>query len=232
MRRRHQVVIVGGGPVGVALAVELGQRGIACALVERRIEPQRIPKGQGLTQRSMEHLHFWGVADKVRAIRLLPPEFPMSGVTAYRNLMSEYWYAPPLREIVDRYYFQDSERLPQYLTEEVLRGRMAELANVESRFGWMAEMVAQDASSARVAIVEPGGAGRDTLEADYVVGCDGSHSTVRTQLGIARGGADFDQLMVLAVFRSRELHDGFKRFPPRSTFRAMHPDLKGYWQFF
>ena len=83
MKKRHQVVIVGGGPVGVALAVELGQRGISCALVERRLTPQRIPKGQGLTQRSMEHLYFWGVADKVRAVRLLPPEFPTSGITAY-----------------------------------------------------------------------------------------------------------------------------------------------------
>ena len=71
-----------------------------------------------------------------------------------------------------------------------------------------------------------------TLEADYVVGCDGGHSTVRQQVGIERGGTDFDQLMVLAVIRSRELHEGFKRFPPRSTFRAMHPDLKGYWMFF
>jgi hypothetical protein len=38
--------------------------------------------------------------------------------------------------------------------------------------------------------------------------------------------------MVLAVFRSRELHEALNRFPPRSTYRAMHPDLKGYWQFF
>ena len=38
--------------------------------------------------------------------------------------------------------------------------------------------------------------------------------------------------MVLAVIRSRELHEGFKRFPPRTTFRALHPDLKGYWMFF
>jgi hypothetical protein len=38
--------------------------------------------------------------------------------------------------------------------------------------------------------------------------------------------------MVLAVLRSRELHEGLKRFPPRTTFRAMHPDLQGYWQFF
>jgi 2-polyprenyl-6-methoxyphenol hydroxylase-like FAD-dependent oxidoreductase len=58
MNKRHQVVIVGGGPVGVALAVELGQCGISCALVERRLEPQRIPKGQNLTQRSAEHFYF------------------------------------------------------------------------------------------------------------------------------------------------------------------------------
>ena len=133
MKKRHQVVIVGGGPVGVALAVELGLRGISCALIERRLTPQRIPKGQGLTQRSMEHFYAWGVADKVRAVRLLPPEFPTSGVTAYRNLMSEYWYAPEVREVVNRYYSQESERLPQYLTEEVLRARMAELPDCRKR---------------------------------------------------------------------------------------------------
>jgi hypothetical protein len=55
---------------------------------------------------------------------------------------------------------------------------------------------------------------------------------VRDQIGIARGGADFDQLMVLAVFRSRELHEGLKRFPERSTYNVLHPDLRGYWQFF
>jgi 4-hydroxyisophthalate hydroxylase len=38
--------------------------------------------------------------------------------------------------------------------------------------------------------------------------------------------------MVLALFRSRELHDGLKRFPPRSTYRIIHPELNGYWQFF
>ena len=105
----------------------------------------------------MEHLYFWGVADKVRAVRLLPPEYPASGVTAYRNLMSDTWYAPPLREIVNRYYFQDSERLPQYLTEEVLRARMAELPTVESAFGWAAQAVEQDERGARVTIVKDGG---------------------------------------------------------------------------
>ncbi|MGB6536341.1 MAG: FAD-dependent monooxygenase [Xanthobacteraceae bacterium] len=232
MNNRYQVIIVGGGPVGVALAVELGLRGLSCALVERRIEPQRIPKGQNLTQRSMEHLYSWGIADEVRASRMLPPEYPMSGIVAYRNLSSEYWYAPPLREIVNSYYFQQNERLPQYLVEYVLRKKLARLENVATRFGWLAETVAQDADSARVGIVKEADGARETLVADYVVGCDGGHSIVRRQIGIERSGADFDQVMVLALFRSRELHEKLKRFPPRSTYRVLHPDLQGYWQFF
>ena len=130
MTKRYQVVIVGGGPVGVALAVELGQRGIACALIERRREPQRIPKGQNLTQRSVEHFYYWSVADELRAARILPPSYPMSGIVAYRDLNNEYWAAPPLREIVNHYYFQNNERLPQYQAEHVLRDGDAHAARV------------------------------------------------------------------------------------------------------
>jgi len=231
METRYQVIIVGGGPVGVALAVDLGLRGIRCALVERRLEPPRIPKGQNLTQRSMEHFHAWGVAEEVRAARLLPPSYPMSGIVAYRDLANDYWYAPPLREIVNPYYFQANERLPQYRTEQVLRRRMAQLADVEARFGWTAQKIEQDEGGVGVTIAQDGGA-RDVIAADYVVGCDGGHSMVRQQIGIERSGSDFNQLMVLALFRSRELHAGLERFPPRSTYRVLHPDLKGYWQFF
>jgi len=232
MKKRYQVVIIGGGPVGVALAVELGQRGIACALIERRREPQRIPKGQNLTQRSVEHFYFWGVADALRAARILPPSYPMSGIVAYRDLNNEYWSAPPLREIVNPYYFQENERLPQYQAEYVLRTRLTQFENVETRFGWTADSISQDAAGVEVAIAEDDGPGRELLQADYAVGCDGAHSMVREQAGIARGGADFEQLMVLALFRSPELHDKLKRFPPRSTYRVIHPDLNGYWQFF
>src|SRR5690348_15281013 len=202
----HQVVIVGGGPVGLGLAIDLGLRGVSCALVERRTAPQRIPKGQNLTQRSMEHFWAWGIADAVRAARILPPDYPMNGIVAYDNLAGAYWYAPPLRELVNDYYFQPNERLPQYQTEQVMRARVAELANIDARFGSAVETIEQDLSGVRVAIVDAAGS-RQVLHADYVVGCDGSHSTVRREIGVARGGADYDQLMVLAVFRSRELHE-------------------------
>lgn len=232
MKKRHQVIIIGGGPVGVGLACELGLRGIDCALIERRVGLSNIPKGQNLAPRTLEHIWSWGCVDELRAERIMPRPYPISGITAYGSLMSEYWFAPPQREIVRGFYYQDVERLPQYLTEKVLRKRMGTLPNVAAHFGWVAQGVAQDDNGVRVTMVEHGGSGRETLEADYLVGCDGAHSQVRDQIGIARGGADFDQMMVLAVFRSKELHEGLKRFPGRSTYNVLHPDLKGYWQFF
>lgn len=57
--KNAQVVIVGGGPVGMGLAIALGQRDIRCILVERYARPLPVPKGQNLTPRTMEHFHFW-----------------------------------------------------------------------------------------------------------------------------------------------------------------------------
>src|SRR5258705_13812272 len=111
---------------------------------------------------------------------------------------------------------------------------MAKLPLIEARFGRAAQTIAQDEHGVRVGVVhEAGGGARETLEADYVVGCDGAHSVVRDRAGIRREGTDFDQIMVLAVFHSREFSEGLnKRFPVRSTYRVMDPALNGYWQFF
>ncbi len=232
MNSRYQVAIVGGGPVGVALAVDLGVRGISCALIEPRTEMHRIPKGQNLTQRTVEHFYFWGIVDELRAARIMPPGHPIGEVTAYGNLMSPYWQAPPGREVVRDFYFQANERLPQYAMEVVLRRKLKSLPTVQTCFGWTAEGVEQDERGARVAIIEDGSGRHDTIEADYVVGCDGPRSLVREQVGIRRAGTDFDQRMALIVFRSRELHECLKRFPDRSTFRVMRPENNGYWLFF
>lgn len=230
MNRSYDVVIVGGGPVGVALAVDLGLRGVSCAVVERRTKLSDIPKGQGLTQRTMEHFFFWGIDKELRAARTMRQGHPIGQVTVYQNLMGEFWHAPPGREVVAPYYFQANERLPQYRTEEVLRRRMAGLSRVDDYFGWRASDLEQDAAGVRVTVEKDG----DTrvLEGRYVVGCDGGHSMVRETADIERSGTNFDQVMALVVFRSRELHEALERFPPRSTYRVVNPELEGYWMFF
>jgi 4-hydroxyisophthalate hydroxylase len=231
-RIRVSVVIVGGGPVGLALAVTLGKAGVACALVERRLRPSAVPKGQNLTARSLEHFHFWDCAAQLHAARVLPPGFPIGGITAYEDLASAYWYAPAGRETVAGFYFERNERLPQYLTESVLRDRLRGLDPVTALFGWSAAEITEDAGGVRVTAVRDRGGERCEIAGDYLVGCDGAHSGVRERAGIESSGADFDQRMVLAVFRSPELHARLDRFPPKTTYRVLHPELNGYWRFF
>jgi 4-hydroxyisophthalate hydroxylase len=231
--KRYQVIIVGGGPVGIALAVDLGQRGVAVAVLERGSEVGRLPKGQSLTHRTLEHFYFWECLDDLRNIRLLPPGYPIGGVLAYGSLASDYWH--PYgggRDRLDPYYYQKNDRLPQYLTETVLRRRASELASVDLCFNHTVSSIHQHDEAVRVHVSEPASPDRNLiLEADFVVGCDGTGSTVLSQLGIDRRGTDFDTNMVLAVFESPEFHERTERFGKRTTFHTVHPETRGAWQF-
>lgn len=232
MERQADVVIVGGGPVGMGLAIELGQRGVRNIVVERYPTPQRVPKGQNLTQRTMEHFHFWGAEEQLRAARTVPKEYGIGGLTAYGTLLGDYHYDWLQRELVRPYYFTDNERLPQYATEDVLRARADEIDAIEALYGYSGDAIVEDADGVTVTAVPREGGAPVKVRARYLVGCDGSKSTVRDMAGITQTRSDHDRLMVLLVFRSTGLHELLKRFPGKSFYNVLHPDLKGYWQFF
>ncbi len=227
-----EIIIVGGGPVGMGLAIDLAQRGVASVVVERHPEPQPVPKGQNLTQRTVEHFRAWGVEDAIRAAVTIPKDFGIGGLTAYGTLLSDYSYDWLQREKVRPYYYTDNERLPQYQTEKVLRARAAELPEITLLYGWSAEQVEMDADGASVTIAARAGGERRTLRGAYVVGCDGARSVVRDQVGIRQISDDHDRRMVLLVFRSPELHKLLERYPGKSYINVVNPELDGYWQFF
>jgi 4-hydroxyisophthalate hydroxylase len=231
---RHRDVsaaIVGGGPIGLALAIDLGQRGIECVIVEPNVEPERIPKGQNLTQRTLEHFYFWNAEAQLRAARQIPTDYGIGGITAYETLFSGYHYDWLQRELVRSFYFRDNERLPQYATEGVLRRRLRELASVAGFFGWRARTIVQDATGVDVEIEACDGGEQRIIRAAYVAGCDGSNSIVRRRGGITQTRWDHDKHMVLLVFRSEQLHNLLARFPNKSFYKVLHPKLHGYWQF-
>ena len=227
-----QVIIAGGGPVGLGLAIELGQRGISTLVIERHHTPQPVPKGQNLTQRTMEHFHFWGAEKQLRAARTIPPEYGIGGLTAYGTLLSGHHYDWLQRELVRPFYFTDNERLPQYATEQVLRDRVAELATVEVLYGLSAQAVEDRGDRASLTAIDRASGESFEFTADYVVGCDGARSVVRESAGITQTRSDHDRLMVLLVFRSEELDRLLARFRGKSYYNVLHPDLEGYWQFF
>ena len=71
-----QVLIVGAGPVGLTLAIDLGKRGIRCTLIEKNDAPLGYPKMERCNPRTMEIFRRLGIAEKVRAAGY-PPDWPL-----------------------------------------------------------------------------------------------------------------------------------------------------------
>ena len=69
-----EVLIVGAGPVGLTLAIDLGHKGVRCTLVERKQAPEFLPKMERCNARTMEIFRRMGLAGKIRAAGLGPDE--------------------------------------------------------------------------------------------------------------------------------------------------------------
>lgn len=226
----YDVVIIGGGPVGLGLAVELGQAGISVLLVERHATPVRVPKGQNLTQRTMEHFQAWDAEAALRNARTIPREYGIGGLTAYGTLLGEYRYDWLARERVREYYRTDNERLPQYCTEQVLRDRVTALPSVVTALGCTAQAVSQEEGGVRIRYRDSAGT-EHVASAQYLVGCDGSRSLIRHEAQITQTRSDHDRTMALIVFRSDGLNQLLQRFPGKSFYNVLTPELEGYWMF-
>lgn len=230
MSGEYDVLISGCGPVGAGLAIELGQRGIRVGAVERNLEPPRIPKGQNLTQRTMEHMRAWGVEDAMRAAKTIPGNVGLGGLTAYGTLLSGYHYDWFKRAAVRPYYNADNERLPQYETERVLRERLEAMEHVDVLYGWASETVMDGPDG--VTLAARSGDETRELRGQYLVGCDGSRSRVRQAAGIGEVLDDHDRLMALVVFRSPAFFRLIEGFRDKQFYNVLHPDNDGYWMFF
>lgn len=204
---RTQVLIAGGGPVGLAAAVELGQRGIDCVVVEpREVVSHARPRCKTVNVRTMEHLRRWGLADRLRARAPLPVSWSQDIVFATSltgRELSRFHGVLGLSPQGDRFP-EPGQQAPQYVLEELLREVVAGLAHVTLVTGSTVTVVKQDPDQVHVTITATGGV--DTMiRADYVLGCDGPRSTVREQVGSAYHGEHALRPNFGMVFRAPDL---------------------------
>ena len=163
------VLVVGAGPTGLTLAIDLARRGVHVRIVERTPTHFAGSRGKGLQERSQEILDDLGVAEPIAAAGWrLPIQLSVRG--------------HPVRELPAG----DALVLPQFAVEQVLRDRLARLGvTVELA----TELTGLEQGPGRVDAATSHG----VVTARYLVGCDGGHSTVRTALGVAFDGASSER---------------------------------------
>ncbi|WP_211235913.1 FAD-dependent monooxygenase [Roseomonas gilardii] len=210
-----QVLIIGGGPVGLTLAVDLGRRGIRCTLVEQKPQPEFLPKMERCNARTMELYRRIGLSERIRAAGLRgdvpmdvfvilsmvePPllRLPYPSVEEARaTLVATHDGTQPA---------EPYQLISQYTLEPLLKSVAEGLPGVTLLYGHQFLEFAQDAEGVSATLRAPDGDTR-TLRADYLVGCDGGASPVRRQLGIRlRGEGNLLQLRQ-ALYRCDELFD-------------------------
>jgi 2-polyprenyl-6-methoxyphenol hydroxylase-like FAD-dependent oxidoreductase len=180
--------VVGAGPVGLTLAIELARRGIACRVVDKRAEPaEEADKAIGVHCRTMEIWEDIGVVREAMDSGLW-----LHGQTVFVNGRQTHqvdWDLPDLPYA--------HLGLPQSETERILTARLREHGITVER-GVRLRSFHQD-DDVVTAQLDGASGDAETVRAAYLVGCDGAHSTVRQGLGLRfEGGMGmFPQLFML-----------------------------------
>lgn len=185
------VLVVGAGPVGLSLAIELGLRGIAVTLVEQRSRTGAQPRAKTTNTRSMQHMRRWGIAGALRAAAPLPYDYPTDIVftTALvgRTLaVIENAFEGAKRR--DPRFPEPAQWVPQYTVEKVLHERIARLPSVRLLSGTELVDFTQTASGVSATVRDLTSRETRTIEAAYLVGADGARSRVRSVMGVTMQG--------------------------------------------
>jgi len=215
-------VIVGGGPVGLTAAIELGSRGIPVVLLTENAATSTHPKCNLTNARSMEQFRRLGVAAEVRRSGL-PTDFPPDIVymTRYSGTVIHRHRFPPSGAAVEHYRRQPGgwltpepqHRVSQIFLERILHERARSLPAADIRFGWRADLLDMSDTEVRVEGVEVATGRREVFTAPWLLACDGGRGRLRRRLGIpmgGEGGVDRDFLggrMLAVYFRSRRLNE-------------------------
>jgi 2-polyprenyl-6-methoxyphenol hydroxylase-like FAD-dependent oxidoreductase len=225
--------------VGLVLALDLAQHGVACVVVNSGDAPRAFPKGNTHNTRTMEHYRRLGVAAHVRRVGL--PNDHATDVGYFTRLNGHELARIPMpssREKLERAAHagvldqtpEPTHRANQMYVEAILFERARALPQIELMFGWECVELAEHDDDVAIRVEDAGSRQRE-LCARYVVGCDGGQSFVRRRLGIRyEGEGTLDQpffggAMVSTHLRIPSFYEHL-RFAPCWQYWIVNPSFR------
>ena len=225
------VLIVGAGPVGLALAGDLGWRGRRCLVIEQSDGSIYQPRMDFVGVRTMEFCRRWGIVDWVEHSPY-PRDYPQDNM--YLTALNGYELGrerfPAMQdEVPPPQSPQHRERCPQNMFDPILLRFCRSLPSVELRYRTRLLGFTQDASGITAEVEDLDSGKRETIRARYLVGCDGAASKVRETLDIAMQGEPVLTYTTNVIFRCPDLvkmHDKGKAYRhifvgPEGTFATI-----------
>ena len=192
------VLIAGGGPCGLMLAIELGKRNIRCLLVDTKPGTAFNPQANATQARTMEHFRRLGFAQEIRSMGL-PPNHPtdiayltrFAGTELARLRLPTAAAAPQAIKNMSGAWSAAElpHRVSQKFVEVCLHRHAQQQASVEMRYSWQLKTFSDLGTGIEAVVQAVDGDEPVTVKAAYLLGADGARSFVRNQLGIAWGGA-------------------------------------------
>jgi 2-polyprenyl-6-methoxyphenol hydroxylase-like FAD-dependent oxidoreductase len=183
----YDVVVVGGGPVGLATAIDLGTRGRSVLLVERDDGVVRYPTAESIDAASMELLRRWKISDAVQRSGF-PADYQrdiafVSHLTGYELARFSRPSNADRRETTKGLSPEGGVWWPKFWFDPALRDRAAAEPTVDLRFQWDFTEFHDGPDGVRIQVCSPEHGPR-TIDARFLVACDGAGSPIRKTLGI------------------------------------------------
>jgi 2-polyprenyl-6-methoxyphenol hydroxylase-like FAD-dependent oxidoreductase len=195
------ILIVGGGPVGLALALGLARQGVRTILFEAKPEIDPHSRALGILPRTLEIFRGWDIYDRfvsegefLSKVRVWIARRPAPVFEADLSVLTKITAAPGVLII------------PQNRTEALLRELVAAAGYTELLFGHKVTHFQQDQEGVWVDVQTPGGETK-SYRGRYLAGCDGAHSTVRQELGWELEGKTYPTRILLADIRMQDERD-------------------------